>query len=161
MLTILGVILVVGVGINFFTDGTDSARDRSTTAATVAADPEARNPASYSELSDRDFQLLIKDPDAAAGQKHVIYGEVTQLDAATGDRGMRIDAMATPPTERFAIGDNVVVSVDDPELLRPIVSGDRVKLFATVKGALSYDTQIGGSTTVPEFTAAIIEILPS
>lgn len=52
------------------------------------------------------------------------------------------------------------MSVDDPTILQPIVSGDRVKLFVTVKGALSYDTQIGGSTTVPEFSAAMIDRLP-
>lgn len=159
VLTVLGVILVIGVGISFFS-GTDSARDSSTTAAPDRTDPDWNNRATYVELSDRDFQLLIKDPDAAAGQKHVIYGEVTQLDAATGNRGMRIDAMATPPTETYAIGDNAVVSVDDPTILQPIVSGDRVKLFVTVKGALSYDTQIGGSTTVPEFSAAMIDRLP-
>ena len=159
VLTVLGVILVIGVGISFFS-GTDSARDSSTTAAADRADPDWNNRATYSELSDRDFQLLIKDPDTAAGQKHVIYGEVTQLDAATGNRGMRIDAMATLPTETYAIGDNAVVSVNDPTILQPIVSGDRVKLFVTVKGALSYDTQIGGSTTVPEFSAAMIDRLP-
>lgn len=161
ILTILGVILVVGVGISFFTPGTDSARDRTATSATSdRTDPDWNNRATYTELSERDFQLLIKDPDAAAGKKHLIYGEVTQLDAATGNRGMRIDAMATPPTETYVIGDNAVVSVDDPTILQPIVSGDRVKLFVTVKGALSYDTQIGGSTTVPEFSAAMIDRLP-
>ena len=137
VLTILGVILVIGLGISFFTDDTDSARDRPATAsAPDRTDPDWNNRATYTELSDRDFQLLIKDPDAAAGQKHVIYGEVTQLDAATGNRGMRIDAMATPPTETYVIGDNAVVSVDDPTILQPIVSGDRLKLFVTVKGAL-------------------------
>ncbi|WP_052068584.1 DUF2510 domain-containing protein [Rhodococcoides fascians] len=161
VLTVLGVILVIGVGISFFTSETDSARDRpAAAAAPERTDPDWNNRDTYIELSERDFQLLIKDPDAAAGQKHVIYGEVTQLDAATGNQGMRIDAMATPPTETYAIGDNAVVSVNDPTILQPIVSGDRVKLFVTVKGALSYDTQIGGSTTVPEFTAAMIDRLP-
>lgn len=163
VLTVLGVILVIGVGISFFTSETDSARDRPSTAAAAAperTDPDWNNRDTYIELSERDFQLLIKDPDAGVGQKHVIYGEVTQLDAATGNRGMRIDAMATPPTETYVIGDNAVVSVDDPTILQPIVSGDRVRLFVTVKGALSYDTQIGGSTTVPEFSAAMIDRLP-
>lgn len=160
VLTVLGVILVIGVGISFFTPGTDSARDSSTAAAPDRTDPDWNNRETYTELSERDFQLLIKDPDAAAGQKHVIYGEVTQLDAATGNRGMRIDALATHPTETYVSGDNAVVSVEDPTILQPIVSGDRVKLFVTVKGALSYDTQIGGSTTVPEFSAAMIDRLP-
>ncbi|WP_052070104.1 DUF2510 domain-containing protein [Rhodococcoides fascians] len=163
VLTIAGVILVAGFLISLLTDDTESARNTNATTApavTAPVDPELMNTASYAELTDRDFQLLIKDPDAAAGQKHVIYGEVTQLDAATGTRNMRIDAMATPPTDRFVLGDNAVVSVSDPELLRPIVSGDRVKIYATVKGALSYDTQIGGSTTVPEFSAAMIDVIP-
>ena len=161
VLTILGVILVIGIGISFFSSGTDSARDKTaTTVMPTRTDPDWNNRDTYTELSDRDFQLLIKDPDAAAGQKHVIYGEVTQLDAATGNRGMRIDAMATPPTDTYVSGDNAMVSVDDPAILRPIVSGDRVKLFVTVKGALSYDTQIGGRATVPEFSATMIDRMP-
>ena len=60
---------------------------------------------------------------------------------------------------KFSRG-RVYLSFNDPIILQPIISGDRVKLFVTVKGALSYDTQIGGSTTVPEFSAAMIDQIP-
>lgn len=161
LLTIAGVFLLVVLVISFFIPASDDDSSTATTAAPERTDPDWNNRETYTELSERDFQLLIKDPDAAAGQKHVIYGEVTQLDAATGNRSMRIDAMATPPAGTYVSGDNAVVSVDDPTILQFIVSGDRIKIFAAVKGALSYDTQIGGRTTVPEFTAVIVEVLPS
>jgi len=32
-------------------------------------------------------------------------------------------------------------------------------MYVTVSGALSYDTQIGGSTTVPEFEVNIIKVI--
>lgn len=160
ILTIAGVILVIVVTVSFFTPS--SSDDRPAVAVEVQddapSDPDWFNPASYGELSGRDFQLLIKDPEAAAGDKHVIYGEVYQLDAATGDRSMMVYASAEP--DALGLGDNVMVNVRDAGLLKPVVSGDAVKLFVTVDGAISYDTQIGGRTTVPEFTAAIVEVLP-
>lgn len=157
LLTIAGVFLLVVVVISFFTPSDSS--DTTTAAPTEVTDPDFTNPTTYTELAERDLQVVIKDPEAAAGQKYVVYGEVTQLDAATGDSSMRVNATATP--DPMAFGDNVVVNVRDPALLRPVVAGDSVKLFVTVAGALSYDTQIGGRTTVPEFTAAIVEVLPS
>ncbi len=158
ILTIAGVILVVVVGISFLSGGTEPARNGST-ASETPADPDFTNPATYAELTERDLQVVVKDPEVAVGEKYVIYGDVSQLDAATGDSFMRVKATATPDSKAY--GDNVVVNVEDPQLLVPVVSGDAVKLFVTVVGALSYDTQIGGRTTVPEFTAAIVEVLPS
>lgn len=154
ILTVAGVILAIVVTASFYSTP-DVARET----VTAVEDPEFANPATYAELNDRDFQVLIKDPEAATGEKYVIYGDVSQLDAATGDSTMRVNATATP--DPLAFGDNVVVNVRDSELLRPVVSGDAVKLFVTVDGAMSYDTQIGGRTTVAEFTAAIVEVLPS
>ncbi|MFC8182376.1 DUF2510 domain-containing protein [Rhodococcus sp. NPDC057297] len=159
ILTIAGVILVIVVAVSFFAPSDNTERNSNSPAAVEAVDPDFNNPATYLPLDDRALQVLIKNPDAAAGAKHIIYGEVSQLDAATGDRTMRVDAVATPDAGGF--GDNVVVNVRDAELLRPVVSGDMVKLFVVVDGAISYDTQIGGRTTVPEFTAAIVEVLPS
>ena len=48
-------------------------------------------PRRYQSIPPRDFDLLMKDPDSAEGRKIIVYGVVTQFDAATGtDRFERI-----------------------------------------------------------------------
>ena len=39
----------------------------------------------------------------------------------------------------------------DCPVLDPFVADDEVKLWITVTGSISYDTQIGGNTTVPAY----------
>ena len=48
-----------------------------------------------------------------------------------------------------------MVSVADSDLLRPVVEDDQVTLYAEVVGSTSYDTQIGGNTTVLNLNAGV------
>lgn len=103
-------------------------------------------------ISQRQWQMIAKDPDAHQGERIVVYGEVTQLDAATGQGMMRASVDGEP--EADGSGTNTYVDADRT-LLNGLVEGDVFRAEATVVGAQSYDTQIGGNTTAPhlEFTA--------
>ncbi|MGO2124163.1 hypothetical protein [Glutamicibacter arilaitensis] len=55
----------------------------------------------------------------------------------------------------FTAGDGLA----DCDALDDIVAEDIVQITATVTGSLSYDTRIGGSTTVPKFQVVKIKRL--
>ncbi|GAA1601952.1 hypothetical protein [Catellatospora bangladeshensis] len=45
----------------------------------------------YKALSAREWKLIAKNPDSYIGKTYVVYGVVTQFDAATGDDTFRAD----------------------------------------------------------------------
>lgn len=119
-----------------------------------------RNPANYKPLTDRDFALLVKDPDAHASEMVIIYGQVSQFDAATGTSEFRANTGALPPSGPVTIYEqNSYVTVPDPGLTANVVKDDVLRIYATVAGSYSYELQRGGETTVPRFTAYIIDNL--
>lgn len=109
-------------------------------------------------ISQRQWQLIAKDPDAHRGERIVVYGEVTQLDAATGQGAMRASVHGEPEAENS--GTNTYV-VADRAVLSGLVEGDTFRADATVVGAQSYDTQIGGTTTAPELEVTALRLRPS
>ncbi|WP_337109882.1 hypothetical protein [Prescottella equi] len=121
------------------------------------ADPARLDPATYSELNDRDFALLVKDPDAAKGRKVVVYGRVTQFDAATGKTTFRANTAATVQDSEWGYSQNTIVHARDAATVADVVQEDVVKMFVTVDGSQTYDTAIGGQMTVPQVTVNIIE----
>lgn len=129
--------------------------------ATRAQVPSAKK--SYQGLSSRKFKLLAKDPDSYIGKTYLIYGEVTQFDAATGTEGFRAN---TGPTKlRISYGyvsydQNSVLSGTTSRLAK-LVEGDCFSAKVTVLGSYSYDTQLGGSTTVPMFQVDSIKVYGS
>ncbi|MHD0279578.1 hypothetical protein [Rhodococcus aetherivorans] len=128
---------------------------------TQPEDPAKLDPASYQEISERDFALLVKDPDAFAGRKIVVYGRVTQFDSATGTDRFRADTAAVLQDSPYDYDQNTAIEADQPALVANVVEDDIVKMYVEVDGSYSYDTQIGGRTTVPKFTVNIIELLPT
>ena len=76
-----------------------------------------------------------------------------QLDAATGQCVVRVSISHEKQSEWYEYEHNSVgVSGDgesDCPVLDPFVADDEVKLWVTMGGSFSYDTQIGGNTTVP------------
>ena len=48
----------------------------------------------------------------------------------------------------------------DCPIFAPIVEGDHVKIWVTVQGSYSYDTQSGGSTNALMLEALQVELLP-
>lgn len=148
-LGVVAVIVIAFFAVAIAVGGKDTASD------TASSDPAFLDRATYRPVSERDLQLIVKDPEKASGDKIVIFARVAQADSATGSSTIRVNVRAVQESTEF--GDNAVVVVDDPSILEPIVADDQVRLYVTVEGAQSYDTQIGGRTTAPKFTAAIIE----
>lgn len=103
-------------------------------------------------ITARDWLLIAKNPDAHEGQRIVVYGEVTQFDSATGSSGFRanVDGVVHPIKYGYADYEtNTVLGAGQGVSLADVVQDDIFKAEATVVGSYSYDTQIGGSTTVP------------
>ena len=42
-------------------------------------------------VTKREWAKVVKNPDRYAGERYIIYGQVTQFDSATGDEGFRAD----------------------------------------------------------------------
>ncbi|WP_094289618.1 hypothetical protein [Mycobacterium lehmannii] len=135
-------------------------------APTVQQEPTARRPApdttrldrsTYATVTQREFALMAKDPDAWAGRKIVVYGVITQFDSATGATSFRADTGPAPMMDVYDYDQNTVITAYDADMVTDFVEKDRVTMFVEVQGAMTYETQIGGSTTVPSLMANIIE----
>ncbi|WP_157103297.1 hypothetical protein [Neomicrococcus aestuarii] len=113
------------------------------------------------ELSARELQRIVKSPDDHITETVVVYGTVSQFDAATGECTFRADIGHTnmrydwdyEHNSMFVAGD---LESDCPEL-DDVLQDDEVRITATVLMAYTYDTSIGGSATVPLFTVEKIE----
>ncbi len=132
--------------------------ERQRQAAEAAA---AKKPSSYEDIGARDFALVAKNPDQHTGKKYVLYGYVSQFDAATGDSAFRASAGADRADEWYEYDTNVLVQADSAALLANVVQDDIVKMYVVGAGDFSYDTQIGGNTTVPMFKVNMIEVIGS
>jgi hypothetical protein len=127
-----------------------------------AAEEAARmDPASYAVIASRDYALIAKDPDLHAGEKYVLYGHITQFDSATGPDAFLANTDAVEHSEWYEYDVNTLVGAEDPTILAPVVEDDLVKMYVEVVGSFSYDTQIGGNTTVPQVTVRMIEVIGS
>lgn len=115
------------------------------------------DPATYESISDRDFALLMKNPDAAKGRKLVLYGVVSQFDSATGTTSFRANTAANPQDRSYDYDQNTVVT-GASNVVANVVEEDFVTMYVEVVGSYSYDTQMGGSTTVPKVQANIVEV---
>lgn len=127
-------------------------------------DPSPSVPATplvYQALTAHAWAEIAKDPDSHAGEAYIVYGEVTQFDAATGSSAFRADVGGTrqyPDEFGFVSYPTNTVLDGDTATLGPVVEKDLFTARITVTGSLSYDTQIGGSTTVPELQVSSITV---
>lgn len=148
-----------------------AAKERS--AAAAAAQREAASKAAAERaarenpdtLTEREFAKLAKDPDSYEGKYLVVYGEVTQFDSATGDDNFRANSGAQKDDLEFGFTnyyyDTNALYNGDGGLLTDVVEGDVFKATVEVLGSYSYDTQIGGNTTVPQFRVVKIDVYDS
>ncbi len=127
-------------------------------AAAAAAEAERTDPASYEQVSTRDFALLARDPSAARGRKLVLYGYVSQFDSATGTNQFRASVDSQPLGSWYEYDHNVVIKASDRGLVANVVEDDLIILWVEVDEPLTYDTTLGGSTTVPSFRLNMIEV---
>jgi hypothetical protein len=106
-------------------------------------------------MSDRDLALLVKNPDSYKGKTAVVYAKITQFDAATGTCKFRADIAHAVMEDSWDYKHNSILTGGDGGEACPDLAGfvedDIVRMTVTSTGAYNYDTQIGGSTTVPAF----------
>jgi len=124
----------------------------------VVTRPASTSKPTYRTLSPREWKLVAKNPDAYVGRTYVVYGVVTQFDAATGDDTFRADVGPRNMAEVWDYETNTLLT-GDAERLRDVVEDDEFRAEVTVLGSFSYDTQIGGNTTVPLLRIDRIRIL--
>lgn len=120
-------------------------------------------PSEFSEIGQRDFSLIAKDPSKHEGEKLVIYGAVTQFDSNTGVCSFRTDTDALPHSSRFEYSENTFVTGVRPEactyLEENVVEGDTFKAWVEVEGVRKYSTQIGGTSTALSLDAYQFEVI--
>ena len=124
-----------------------------TAAPTPAPKPKPKpKPPAAKKLSARTWQKIVKDPDSYSGKRYIVYGEIRQFDAATGTDTFLADVAHKNTTSYgFFDGENTMLTGEEAKLA-DFVEGDVIKATVTVIGSFSYDTQIGGNTTVPLLT---------
>jgi hypothetical protein len=115
------------------------------------------------ELTQRDLALLVKDPDSFRGKTMILYASITQFDSATGPCTFRANIAHKNMEMSWDYENNSVFKGGDgasncPDLGN-FVAKDEVGITATSLGSISYDTQIGGRTTVPSFQVEKISTL--
>lgn len=125
-----------------------------------AAEAEKKKNASAKTLNSRSLQRIVKDPDGHIGETVVLFGNVTQFDSATGQCIFRAN-IGHANMRKWDYDHNAMVVAGDwsttcPEL-DDVLQDDEVKITATVLRSHSYDTQIGGRTTVPLFEVSKIQ----
>jgi len=115
------------------------------------ADERKKTIANAQFVSKRTLALVFKDPDSQQGKIFKVWGEITQFDAATGTDSFLADAAHTNTTSYgYFEGENALFTGSEAALSK-FVEDDLFVATVEVTGSLSYDTQLGGNTTVPQF----------
>ena len=130
-------------------------------ASTPTSKPAAKSSptaTTYDKVSSREWKLIAKNPDAHVGETIVVYGTVTQFDSATGNEGFRANVDGKRHSESYEYETNTVLT-GDADRLSDLVEDDAFSARVTVVGSYSYDTQIGGNTTVPQLRVDGITVL--
>ena len=124
-----------------------------------ASDPVQQDRTTYHALAPRDFALLVRDPDSHVGEKVVIYGKITQFDAATGKNEFRGDTGPLAPGEGDAYSQNTYLVAPVAALWRMSVEKDQLRMFAEVMRSYTYDTTTNGHITAPKFAVYMVDNL--
>jgi hypothetical protein len=117
----------------------------------------------YKKLTARQWAKIAKSPDDHIGEAYVVYGRVTQFDAATGEDAFRADVDGVKHKVSYGFVDyptntvltNLSADVSD------LVADDLFQANVQVLGSLSYDTQLGGQTTVPNLSVISLKVIGS
>lgn len=110
---------------------------------------------SYQATDSRGWQLVAKNPTSHVGEKYVIYGHVTQADAAMGSSTIRANTDGAQ-VDYYEMNINTVAEAGLASFA-DIVEDDLVTMWIEVEGSETYDTTLGGSVTAPKVEVNIIE----
>lgn len=133
-----------------------SADSPSNAPATASADESALTPVTYKKLTAREWALIAKNPDAHVGEAIIVYGYITQFDSATGSDTFRADVSGQRQSDWYDYDTNTFLSGDEARL-SDFVEDDIFVAKVTVEGSYSYETTMGGETTVPTLTVVSIK----
>lgn len=127
----------------------------------VEAEEEAarKDPANYKTISERDWQLVERDPDSYKGEKYVLYGAVTQADAMTGEATIRVNTGPVQQSRRYNYDVNTMLLTGSSGVFSDVVQGDHVKMLVEVTGSMTYDTTIGGSASAVMALAYDVDVI--
>jgi hypothetical protein len=120
-------------------------------------------PVVYRNISARQWALIVKNPDAHDSEHIVVYGQVTQFDGATGPDTFLANVDGIPHRKEYGYVDyeDNTLLYGAADQLTDLVEGDLFVARVRVAGSESYDTQIGGNTTVPKLQITSIKVTGS
>ena len=118
-----------------------------------------QDPANYKTISEREWQLVERDPDAYEGEKYVLYGAVTQADAMIGEATIRVNTGSVRQSRQYNYDINTMLLAGSSEVFSDVVQGDHVKMLVEVTGSMTYDTTIGGSASAVMALAYDVEVI--
>lgn len=159
LLAIIGgfVVLVIGINtVNSFLDPIES--PPSSAPSIIKADLSDTDKAAYESLTDREYAAIAKNPDGNRGRKVIVFGKVFQADSRTGETALLADMGG----EQRVIGyDQNTMVRGTADLLRPVVNGDEIRVWATVLGEYEYESMNKTEWRVPLLQANMIEVIPN
>jgi hypothetical protein len=111
-------------------------------------------------ITEREWQLIAKNPAAHIGKRVIVYGHVTQFDSATGTEAFRANVDGVPHKPRYGFVDYETNTflVGDATTLANLVQGDLFKAEVTVAGAYSYQSTLGATLTAPNLLVTNIDV---
>ena len=121
----------------------------------LQSDQTILDASTYEEITQRDFEMILKDVSAQSGRRIILYGSIRQFDSATGpDR-----FLADVGTSALGVGNfESAHLIGNSATLKPFVKDDRVKMHVVVDGEYSYTSTADFKLTVPQFQVGIIEL---
>ena len=114
----------------------------------------------YAEISQRDWQLIVKDPNGNQSRYVIIYGRITQFDSITGLGSMRAEIFGTQEelNKSYSLGDNTFLTGSN-SILKNFVAKDKFRAHVMIAGTYTYTTALNAKMTVPLLTISSIELL--
>lgn len=122
-----------------------------TTPAETTKAPKPK-PTTFDTISDRQWKRIARDPESHEGEALIVHGVVTQADAATGTDYVRASVGGRHRAPEYGWVDYPVNTLLTGGPTDELVTGDLFTARVVVRGAVDYDTALGGSTSAPLLT---------
>ncbi|MBM4640724.1 hypothetical protein GS451_24260 [Rhodococcus hoagii] len=137
---------------------TASAPPRDASLAPIKASPADTDKGTYESLTDREYAVIAKNPDAHRGRKVVVFGEIYQADTRIGET--TVMAYTAGEKQLLSYSQNAEIRGSAAQL-REVVKGDQVEIWATVLGEMQYTDVSDRDWRVPSLQANMIEVIPN
>lgn len=136
----------------------DNARAAQAQQAAAEAQRTKFDRGSYPAVSEREYELLVRDPKVSQGRRMVVHGHVIQFDTITGATMFRAETAGVPGSEWYDFDINTIVNFDSVTA-GDVVEGDIVTMYVEVVGVQSYTTTFGAKETAPVLKANIVDVI--